>query len=355
MEYKKAKLLNSQLLFWMNTCVDILETTGPGREYPSIEELKAQFADDDFNQMYDNFIEELKDNIREYRNIEYMDKYMEGAFSVLDDDIVYEDDIDIDIVKNGYEVKFLLSTTKVINRTLEKVRTIFYGKEGYTYSDELKRIFYEEMLQLQPDFQQSDIKDGEENNDEEEYEITLEDRKFNFKYFKNELALIEGNKEKINLITNRLIDFEQWFIGKGGDYTQAFLGTRNYVYAEFYKLCMSETKRYPIAKEPQPQKETKSQEFKNLYSWTGSDTDLLELIVSLFHSGSIERKDDKTFTRKELTDYFQGLFGLEIKDVEGKLTRATGRKMNMTPFLDNLKVAFENYRDEKEEKQQKRK
>jgi hypothetical protein len=46
---------------------------------------------------------------------------------------------------------------------------------------------------------------------------------------------------------------------------------------------------------------------------------------------------------------------MEIKDVEVKLTRATNRKMSTTPFLDKLKLAFENYVQEKEEKQLKRK
>jgi RteC protein len=80
----------------------------------------------------------------------------------------------------------------------------------------------------------------------------------------------------------------------------------------------------------------------------------VELLTSIYQNNSIERKDGKSLTRKELMDYFQELFGMEIKDVEVKLARATNRN-DKTPFLDRLTTAFENYAEEKEEKQMKRK
>lgn len=99
MEFQKAKLLNNQLKFWMNACVDILETTARGSIFRHIGELKTQFAETDFDLMYDEFIEELKANIREYRNIEYMDNYIEGAFSIIGGVNKYDEDIDNDIVR----------------------------------------------------------------------------------------------------------------------------------------------------------------------------------------------------------------------------------------------------------------
>ena len=64
--------------------------------------------------------------------------------------------------------------------------------------------------------------------------------------------------------------------------------------------------------------------------------------------------DGKEFTRKEFLDYIQDIFNVVIKDAEGKLTRATDRKNNRTPFIDSLRTAFETYADGKEEKQRKR-
>lgn len=79
------------------------------------------------------------------------------------------------------------------------------------------------------------------------------------------------------------------------------------------------------------------------YVWKSSATDLLELVTALYQNKSIERKDGKPLTRKELTAYFEQMFNIVIADTEGKLYKATNRKINQTPFLNNLAVQFENY------------
>jgi len=85
------------------------------------------------------------------------------------------------------------------------------------------------------------------------------------------------------------------------------------------------------------------------YKWNATETDLLELVTALYKKQAFERRDGKAIKRIELINYFQELLGLEIKDVEGKLTRATGRNDN-TPFLDGLRGAFKNYKVEKDAK-----
>ena len=91
----------------------------------------------------------------------------------------------------------------------------------------------------------------------------------------------------------------------------------------------------------------------NTYKWNVSDTDFLELVAALHYEGTIKRKEGKELTRKELIELFSHLFDMQIKDVEGKLTRATAR-MDKTPFLDSLKLSFENFAVGKEEKLRKR-
>ncbi len=90
------------------------------------------------------------------------------------------------------------------------------------------------------------------------------------------------------------------------------------------------------------------------FQWKDSDTDLLELVTAIQKTNSLVRKDGNPLTRKELIDYFMDLFGRDIKNVEVKLARATNRN-EKTPFLDRLKLAFENYAEEKEDKLIKRK
>jgi hypothetical protein len=89
------------------------------------------------------------------------------------------------------------------------------------------------------------------------------------------------------------------------------------------------------------------------YIWKSSATDLLELAAALYQNKSIERRDGKDMTRKELIEYFQALFNIEINDIEGKLSKASGRNNN-TAFLDNLSQQFRNYVAGKEAKMVKR-
>lgn len=83
--------------------------------------------------------------------------------------------------------------------------------------------------------------------------------------------------------------------------------------------------------------------------WEASDTDLLELIVALVESGSLQNHT-KSLTRKEAIEFFSEIFGLEIKDAESKLSRATERKKDLSPFLSKLKQQFEKYVHKKDER-----
>jgi hypothetical protein len=60
----------------------------------------------------------------------------------------------------------------------------------------------------------------------------------------------------------------------------------------------------------------------SILKWQKTDTDLLELVTALFESGSITNST-KDLTRKEAINVFMQFFGVEIKDVESKLSRAT--------------------------------
>lgn len=87
--------------------------------------------------------------------------------------------------------------------------------------------------------------------------------------------------------------------------------------------------------------------FNGTIMWEASDTDLLELITALVESGSVQNST-KSITRKEAIDFFSEIFGLEIKDAESKLSRATERKKDLSPFLTKLKYHFEQYVQKKD-------
>jgi hypothetical protein len=347
MEFQKAKRLNNYLSQWMATCVEVFNATKYGEsEFEEMDKVKAQFQLVDFEQLYKDFIAELEENIEKYRNIDYMDKYLEGSFYMFyEGSEGYQKNTDGEIIKNGYEVKFLLNVKKTIDLYYDKVKTICFSYDDKcSYSPELRRIFTEKMKQLDPDFILK-IED-------EEPERT-EDNPFDFEFLQAELVYLATNQEKLDLINQRIIDFEQWKIKNNLIDNDSFWGSINPGRAEFAKLCRIEMKRYPVEKEEVKKDPPIQLSVPKPYKWAMNDTDFLELFTALYQNECIERKDGKTFSRKELIDYFQGVFGLDIKDVEGKLTRATNRN-DKTPFLDDLSNAFEIYAQQKEKKLLKR-
>jgi hypothetical protein len=83
--------------------------------------------------------------------------------------------------------------------------------------------------------------------------------------------------------------------------------------------------------------------------WTRSDTDLLELVTALYEIRAINHSQHP-LTRKEAIEFFSKFFDRDIKDAESKLSRATERKKDVSPFLKSLKESFDNYAIKKEQK-----
>jgi hypothetical protein len=83
--------------------------------------------------------------------------------------------------------------------------------------------------------------------------------------------------------------------------------------------------------------------------WEKSDTDFLELVTALLETRSISNGRGN-LSRKDAIELLSKIFNKEIKDPESKLTRATSRKKDVSPYLSSLKVAFDNYAIKKEDK-----
>ncbi|MHA1748712.1 MAG: RteC domain-containing protein [Promethearchaeota archaeon] len=96
-------------------------------------------------------------------------------------------------------------------------------------------------------------------------------------------------------------------------------------------------------------KDTNNRVIQKKIKWLKSDTDLLELITALYESKAINN-ESKNLTRKDAIKYFAEIFSIEIKDAESKLTRATERKKDTSPFLTKLKEIFDEYCQKKYDK-----
>jgi hypothetical protein len=81
--------------------------------------------------------------------------------------------------------------------------------------------------------------------------------------------------------------------------------------------------------------------------WNRNDVDLLEFVTALHRSGAINNEAGN-LTRAGAIEFFENLFGIEIKDAESKLSKATDRKRSRHPFLDELVKQFAAYCEDKD-------
>lgn len=325
-------------------------------EYVDINEIKDEVKESFFETFHNSFIEELKENIKEYQDIHIVSHYVRGCFMELEE-WGYDSDLNVIIINQGNEVTFLIKLKKAIETYANEIQSFMvYDRDGNP--EGLFSIYYETIKDL----------DSSKEEKKEEYKPYF-DIRFDYENMKAECDELKTTKDKIIFIHDRLNYLKQWQlqydIDEGGIIDGIFYKFSPQYYPNFEKLCKIELERLEknivleqkMSLSVPKMQDVDSQTKKNIqssYIWDSSDTNLLELVAALHKENIIKRKDKKDLTRKELIEYFSQLFDLQIKDVEGKLTRATGRNDN-TPFLDSLRIAFKNYGMEKEEKQRKRK
>lgn len=317
------------------------------RDKVEIDAAKARFTSEQFAAHYDAFIKELDSNILKYKDYQLIRKYIENNFyNIFRIDCKNEENYQ-KLFRNSIDIRF---NTEVLQNVLKykdlilKFRDSDYNNKPYgNLYPYFKKIANVELnFDAIPDFN-------------EVYDIKwLKDKCYNYDI-----------PEKIKLFTEALYNFKQWQI-----YYDEKIETENgirYKYSDIYypnfeALCNLELEKLNKLLEmeqlendiTQPPVQNFSEDAPPPYRWNSSDTDLIELLTALFHSNAIKRRDNKKITRKELMNYFQEIFDIQLKDPEGMLSRATNRKKTMTPYIDKLKLAFENYAEGKVEKQSKR-
>src|SRR5690606_15112182 len=83
--------------------------------------------------------------------------------------------------------------------------------------------------------------------------------------------------------------------------------------------------------------------------WTGSQSDLVELLYALAESGSFNNGDIQI---KTLVLYFQNVFQVDLKYYYHKYTDISNRKKERTVFLDRLRTKLIKKMDSKLELKQ---
>lgn len=326
-------------------------------EFPDLQAKKDCFTEAEFDRHFNEFEDELRCNMVDYNcDLAFIAAYIQATLTDFYSWEGFSFTLNQEIIRGKHEVPFLLKLKQKIEFYNSIIKEIFKGLYDDEEDSYIRTIFDEEIAKvIQPD----DINDP--NAPEWDF-------RFDFAIMKEECVIeCPDTISKISFIHNRIFDFKQWQVQYDEKDVNAtgLLAKSKYKYSSeyypnFLKLCNLELERLKNQLEIEDKALTHNAIANDLvvvqggdvspYSWNASDTDLLEVVAALHKNNSIKQKDSKPLTRKELIDYFQQIFNMDIKDVEGKLSKATSRKKNMTPFLDSLKGAFESYAEEKEGK-----
>ncbi len=338
-----------------------------------LDSYKRKYSEDNFVYKYDEFEEELNDNTDEYQKLDTIYAYLICHFELFLNWNPFNKLEEKRIIKQGYEVSFLIKLKSNIEIYTHCISNLCFTDIEGKPNQPLLDFFNDRLSIIDTDGSFETIPQINKSENVGEIKPPIDDRFISENIISECAAIGIDTFSKIGLLNDRMFDFKQWQIrfdikeSASKDFSNKSLFKYSPVYyPNFELLCNNELARLNKKLEIE-QIALTHKAFENNsmlsqednpsfdFTWTDSGTDLLELVAALYKKGSIQRKDGKITNRTELVKFFCQLFDLQIKDVEGTLSKATGRKMNITPFLDGLKLAFENYGVEKEEKQRKRK
>lgn len=348
MQTKKAIALND---FLMNAINLVLSTVDEGLLVP---ELKindiSEFTKENFDKHYAEFDDELKLNILKYKDYDIIYDYITHYLNEFLEWEGFESDFNKKIFKSNIQISELLNIIMLINEQVDNLYILVdSGINNYgNLSNHINRILHPSI----------------KAQEEEKFVI---DKRFIFEDLKNEIKDQKlSTLDAIDFLNNRITEFKQWIIVNDSSNHNGHIIHPNSDkhYPKFIELCQLETtnlnNRLKLENEKIKQKALEKNSVviqasdKSPFKWNSTDTNFLELFAALYQNESIVRADGKPLTRKEMLNYFQEILGMEIKDVEGKLSRAGNRNEN-TAFLDSLAQQFRNYVAEKEKKQTRRK
>ncbi len=356
----------SNLCNFLNTSIKYFEyaVAKKEKELPNFIRLKNTLTEQNFNKMHQEFMTELDSNILEYRDYDIAYKYIKNSLYAFREWDGFEYEITSVIISNNHDVQFLLKLKLSIEKEINSIRVLF--NDYYMHNSRLRMYFDGVISKKDQDKRKTKTPVPDENK-------PAFDEKFDFDKMMKECSTVATDTlSKIDFIHDRIFDFKQWqlkydkeeaFKIKFSKHESDYIYTAEY-YPKFEELCKLELqrleKKLELEKKALTHKAIENnpiivqQEKPSRLNWNSSDTDLIELVAAIYAKKSIKRTDGKELTQKALFEYFQVIFNIELKNISTNLTKAGNRKNGITPYLDKLKLAFENYVEEKEKKMEKR-
>jgi len=354
METTKAKFLNKYLLTSIIAFNDLLERNSL-EEYEVNGEL-VYFKDIDFENHFNNFEKELREVILRTMDIEvaldYIDTCLQNIIS-WDGFNIYQYQV---IFAKGQQVNLLYDLKERIEKYTNLVKSLFQFSDG-DYPKSLIEFYNETIKSTGLQIDENIIYSRSTTNRESKPVLDI---RFDYENMKAECDDLKSTHEKILFIHDRLYYFKQWQLQYDVEEMFLYKFSPTY-YPNFEKLCQMELERLDkklelekklnipsikVIESRLPEKEPA----KNPYKWNSSNNDLIELLTAMYMVNVLKREDGVKITHTELTDFFEELFNLEVKN--DKATRAyISDPLTTRPlFLEKLKKGFNEYRESKTEK-----
>lgn len=360
MEVSAAKALNRILSDAKSAFDRVYNREVSGEE---LELLKTTFSDSEIDRYSAEFDIELLSNFKEYNDEELLHEYL--VMNLEEVKSISISQTNTEILRNDWEVSYLIRLRNSIIKQWNFISSLLESEVFYDVDEDEERVRYPFMNDF---LSRLNLELENYNSQQDMYVSRVGVAPEKVSLFDFELLLKECDKlttvtERIKLITKRVYEFKQWkiqTIQSEKDSVFPILDFAEFYYPNFEQLCELEiTKQEELIKldastqntaqtRQAPEVQT-TQKNTSDYVWKSSATDLLELVAALYQNKSIVRADGKPLTRKELIEYFQKLFDMEIIDIENKLTKAGNRNKN-TAFLDKLSQQFREYVAGKEAK-----
>lgn len=341
MKTECAIALNKRL----NESYQILEAAYYGKlsqQYPNVIE-KHLFHHSTLQDLFTDFIYEIDENMNTYLQLAYIKDYLEFTIEQsLLRKIEPLKEFNKTILKRGIEVNFILNLKSDFDYITGKVSELF-----------------KEESSLLLDICKGKIDELEFNRVTEIHHETWEEAlcitEFNIKWSRANANTMKEPLDQINFWIDLKYKFQRWKL----EFTKKQMQIVHKLSPNFEQNCDLEIARLEAQIEMEtkyrPQNRSTNREIVSPtqstdFLWNGSDTDLLELMTSIYELELIVRKDRKKATQKELIGLFEKLFDLEIKDPRSKLSKTVHRKKGEPNILERMVRAYSDYTSRKLER-----
>ena len=112
------------------------------------ENEKNKYHESVFVFIFQNFIDELKENIRTYEDISVVQDYVLVCFPGIDNEVYFHEDENKWIIERGFEVHYLLCLKKTIEKYINEIQACMLLNDVVWYGTTLRNYFDKEIANL---------------------------------------------------------------------------------------------------------------------------------------------------------------------------------------------------------------